>query len=590
MPIYGVANRRHPRVECVAYSRLARMMYQIEITTHCNFECFYCAGREMPQRHMGWELFERIIDGIPAGRHMVSLQGEGEPTTHPRFWDMAQAVRARGLTPFTITNGAQIDVDRLAATFPRIGVSIDTLDAAEAERIGRYKLARVLTNLEALNARMSAKRIHIMTVNYGQPIEVVREFARTRGYSHTVQALQAKPDYACRYPDLLDTPPPRYTYRCRYLERPLKRYYDIEGREYPCCFIKDAALHEPIAAMQAKMAGGEIPDACTGCREVLAPDSLPKPRALAAPAAPVDAAVLEQAAPVFSIVTTCKGRLQHLQQSLPRMAMQAGAEVIVVDYDCPDGAGDWVAGHFPEVQVIRVENAPTFHLARARNLGAAAARGRWLCFVDADAVLDADFAAQVLPLLHDDAYHTMANPQPSAFGSFICWREDFVALGGYDEVIEGYGTEDRDLYLRLLALGRRHEILLGDRLQMLAHERDASTRYYAIKDYTLNRCINASYVQIKQDLTRQFGAAFLVPEIRGGIYREVMRAFQQAAQSGRPATRVTITLPPALDVRLYDWQMTREWTYLMQPVPPAVNPAANVVTGGGLPPARQAPD
>ena len=207
------------------------MMYQIEVTTHCNFECFYCAGRDMPQRHMAWDLFKTIIDGIPPGRHMVSLQGEGEPTTHPQFWAMAEAVRARGLVPFTITNAGQIDTDRIASTFPRIGVSIDTLDAVEAEHIGRHKLDRVLANVEALNARMSGKRIHIMTVNYGQPLDAVREFARARGYSHSVQALQAKPDYAHRYPQLLDAPAPRYTHRCRYLERPLKRYYDIEGRE-----------------------------------------------------------------------------------------------------------------------------------------------------------------------------------------------------------------------------------------------------------------------------------------------------------------------------------------------------------------------
>ena len=34
--------------------------------------------------------------------------------------------------------------------FPRIGVSVDTLDVAAAERIGRYNLPRVLSFIEAI--------------------------------------------------------------------------------------------------------------------------------------------------------------------------------------------------------------------------------------------------------------------------------------------------------------------------------------------------------------------------------------------------------------------------------------------------------
>jgi hypothetical protein len=43
--------------------------------------------------------------------------------------------------------------------------------------------------------------------------------------------------------------------------------------------------------------------------------------------------------PKFSIVTTWKGRLRDLQQSLPTFVSQAAAEVVVVDYDCPEGTG-----------------------------------------------------------------------------------------------------------------------------------------------------------------------------------------------------------------------------------------------------------
>jgi hypothetical protein len=49
-----------------------------------------------------------------------------------------------------------------------------------------------------------------------------------------------------------------------------------------------------------------------------------------------------------SLITTCKGRLAHLKETLPAfLAQGAGCEVIVVDYDCPEGAATWVNANHP---------------------------------------------------------------------------------------------------------------------------------------------------------------------------------------------------------------------------------------------------
>ena len=252
------------------------MFYQIEISTHCNFECFYCAGRDMKQAHMPWDRFVSILSRLPAGPHVVSLQGEGEPTGHPRFWDMVEAVRDRALVPYTITNGTHHDPERFNAAFQHVAVSLDTLDPEEAARIGRYKLHRVLANLDALTEAMGAARIRIMTVDYGQPLADLRAFVAARGYAHTIQPLQPKHDYARRYAARIASPEPVYTHRCGFLEQPVMRYYDIEGREYPCCFIKDANLHEPIRIMREKLARSEVPPACRGCLHILTPASRPR--------------------------------------------------------------------------------------------------------------------------------------------------------------------------------------------------------------------------------------------------------------------------------------------------------------------------
>ena len=75
-------------------------------------------------------------------------------------------------------------------------------------------------------------------------------------------------------------------------------------------------------------------------------------RATVAAAAP-SAARSGMAAPRLSIVTCCKGRLEFLKRALPTFVAQSDSEVIVVDYDCPDGTKDWVAAHFPDVRVAR---------------------------------------------------------------------------------------------------------------------------------------------------------------------------------------------------------------------------------------------
>src|SRR5205814_1481960 len=57
-------------------------------------------------------------------------------------------------------------------------------------------------------------------------------------------------------------------------------------------------------------------------------------------------------------------------------------EIIVVDDCSPDGTGDWVRSHYPQVRVVRTErNART---SAARNFGAERATGDVLMFLDHD--------------------------------------------------------------------------------------------------------------------------------------------------------------------------------------------------------------
>ena len=246
------------------------MFFQIEITTKCNYRCFYCAGRQMRQRHMDEALFDGILDRLPPGRHTVSLQGEGEPTVHPRFWSFVDQVARRGHIPYTITNGSLIEPELAHRRFPRLGVSLDTLNAAEAQRIGRLKLPEMLANLDDLVRLMGPSRIVLHTVDYGQDLSPVRSFARVRGLRHIIQPLQRKEDYACLYPGLVPeaTRPVAAAGPCRYLVGNFMRFFNIEGLEFPCCFIKDASGYAGITDLRQRMRAGEVPEVCRGCAEI----------------------------------------------------------------------------------------------------------------------------------------------------------------------------------------------------------------------------------------------------------------------------------------------------------------------------------
>ena len=245
------------------------MFVQIEISTHCNFNCFYCFGRDVAQEYMPLPQFDAIMDRLPPGQHVVCLQGDGEPMLHPQLWIMCDRIRERGHVPYTITNGSRIDAPKVAAYFPRIALSIDTIDAVEAERIGRKRLGEVLKNLDRLLDQMGSDRISIMTVDYGQPLDELKSFVRNKGIKeHMVQPLQIKDDFRRRYPrqeeNLVE-----YSYRCRYLEEPLQRTYSMDGHEFPCCYIKDPTGFVSIEDLQATLARNEVPACCRGCREIV---------------------------------------------------------------------------------------------------------------------------------------------------------------------------------------------------------------------------------------------------------------------------------------------------------------------------------
>ncbi len=180
-------------------------------------------------------------------------------------------------------------------------------------------------------------------------------------------------------------------------------------------------------------------------------------------------------------VTTCKGRLVHLRQTLRRLVAEVD-RAIVVDWDCPDGSGDWAEQLSERVTVVRPDTrGAQWHKTRALNLGALRAfelGARVLCFADADTRVAAGFGAACRAVVEPGRFAIVAGRRRQLMGFLVATFADFSRAGGYDERFIGYGREDIDLRLALgVGLGCSWGFVPGHLLDAVPHGHELRTRF-----------------------------------------------------------------------------------------------------------------
>lgn len=292
---------------------------QIEPTTRCNFTCGFCAGRAMAQRDLDWDAFARFLDAHPALRH-VELQGEGEPLLHPRFFDMVEACRARGIRVSLITNGSLLSPDRIERLLDlgvgSIHVSMESADPGRFEAIRGGKFTKVRDGLALLAALKRERGLAEPAIGLAvtvlrstiDSIEGIFRLYRELGLDGgiVVQRLQPMPVYSRHYDaameaELLDAgsvrqfgairqalarhaPVPRadafFYYAlfegfdprhgtCPWLAR--GAYLAADGSMTACCFMKEPAQSSVSPAeLQRSLDAGEVPKDCAGCGTAIA--------------------------------------------------------------------------------------------------------------------------------------------------------------------------------------------------------------------------------------------------------------------------------------------------------------------------------
>lgn len=235
------------------------------------------------------------------------------------------------------------------------------------------------------------------------------------------------------------------------------------------------------------------------------------------------------------------------------MLVQGANEVIVVDYSCPEGTGDFVTSNFPSARVVSVPGEEHFSNWKARNAGAAVASSDVLVFVDADTILAegaidqlaADFPPRMYGFFDSQTSRAFNDRGPRLAsnqlkGFHVIPAPAFRRTGGYDEVLEGYAAgADTDLEERLQMVGVvRHPLEAALVASVIQHDAASRTQHHAYPVKT-SYAAGLLYRTAKRALLHARGKVELPLRVRHDLYAAAKNA---ATTLGSKSDRIAMTV------------------------------------------------
>lgn len=136
-----------------------------------------------------------------------------------------------------------------------------------------------------------------------------------------------------------------------------------------------------------------------------------------------------------SLVIVSYNSRQCIQACLESLQAQAddAAEIVVVDNASADGSADYIAAAFPQVRLIRSRENLGF--GGGNNLGARAASGEFLIFLNPDTTVGPGWLAPLIQPLRDDRSVGFATPK-----ILLATRQDRINTCGNDVHFTGFGS------------------------------------------------------------------------------------------------------------------------------------------------------
>ena len=194
---------------------------------------------------------------------------------------------------------------------------------------------------------------------------------------------------------------------------------------------------------------------------------------------------------MIAFCITCKGRTEHLSQTLPaNLRDNPKSRFIVLNYNDQDGLEAYLKTHHRDIDrgqlVVYKHPAPgPFHVSHAKNMVArlgAREGGDIIVTLDADNFtgpgfedfIEAKFTEPGIFLCPDhysikNLPHGPLRPQRGYAGRLAVRAMDFIKAGGYNETYDTWRGEDIDFNVRMLRMGYHMRFIDTRYLQTIPH-------------------------------------------------------------------------------------------------------------------------
>ncbi len=176
--------------------------------------------------------------------------------------------------------------------------------------------------------------------------------------------------------------------------------------------------------------------------------------------------------PTVSFCITCRNRMWQIKETLPKnlkdnYECRDRVEFVLVDFASTDGLQEWVRDNFQDelksgyLKYFYTDEMPQWHMSIAKNTAHRLGNNEILVNLDCDNFTGrhgGDYVARIMRKYGPNkvVLHLFTGDYPDGtYGRIAISKENFMAIGGYDEDFDVSSYQDNDLMERAKAFGLR---------------------------------------------------------------------------------------------------------------------------------------